>query len=164
MIELTGSIADGFVAGNTAGPKFVEHAKGLMRSSAHKNGRDLDHGITCYVVFSVDDDSAVARQAVRPLVGFYLGICGKAAHVDVYDYTDHLLQLLDAGGVEYVQANFPDSWLDELAVAGTPAECAAQINRFEAAGVDTLVLLPQPHASATQVLEKAALEVLPLIA
>jgi len=164
MIELTGSIADGFVAGNTAGPKFVEHAKGLMRSSAHKNGRDLDHGITCYVVFSVDDDSAVARQAVRPLVGFYLGICGKTAHVDVYDYTDHLLQLLDAGGVEYVQANFPDSWLDELAVAGTPAECAAQINRFEAAGVDTLVLLPQPNASATQVLEKAALEVLPLIA
>jgi 5,10-methylenetetrahydromethanopterin reductase len=63
-----------------------------------------------------------------------------------------------------VQANFPDSWLDELAVAGTPAECAAQINRFEAAGVDTLVLLPQPNASATQVLEKAALEVLPLIA
>lgn len=164
MIELTGSIADGLVAGNTAGPKFVEHAKTLMRESALKNGRDIDHGVTCYVVFSVDDDSKVARQAVRPLVGFYLGICGKTAHVDVYDYTDHLLQLLETGGVEYVQEHFPDSWLDELAVAGTPQQCADQIKRFEAAGVDTLVLLPQPTASAEQLLEKAALEVLPLLA
>ncbi len=164
MIALTGSLADGFIAGNTAGPKFIEHAKLLMRESALKSGRDIDHEITCYVVFSVDDDSEIARQAVRPLIGFYLGICGKTAHVDVYDYTDHLLQLLETGGVAYVQDHFPDSWLDELAVAGTPQQCAEQIRRFGAAGVDNLVLLPQPTASAAELLEKAASEVLPLLA
>lgn len=163
MIELTGAIADGLVAGNTAGPKFVEHAKALMQNSAAKSGRDIEHGITCYVVFSVDDDGDVARQAVRPLVGFYLGVCGKTAHVDVYGYTDHLMEMLDKGGVEYVQAHFPDVWINELAVAGTPQECADQIKRFEAAGVDTLVLLPQPTAAAVQVLEKTASEVLPLL-
>ena len=45
----------------------------------------------------------------------------------------------------------------------SPQQCAKQIKRFEAAGVDTLVLLPQPTAAAEKLLEKAASEVLPLL-
>jgi 5,10-methylenetetrahydromethanopterin reductase len=36
----------------------------------------------------------------------------------------------------------PDAWIDELAVAGTPAECRAAIDRLGTAGVDTVVLIP----------------------
>ena len=163
MIELTGAIGDGLVAGNTAGPKFIEHAKALIHESAVKNRRDIDHRITCYVILSVDDDGKAARQAVRALLGFYLGICGKSAHTDVYGYTEELLTMLDKGGVEYVQQNFPDAWLDELVVAGTPQECADQIKRFGAAGVDSLVLFPQPGEARVEIMEKVSAEIFPLL-
>jgi alkanesulfonate monooxygenase SsuD/methylene tetrahydromethanopterin reductase-like flavin-dependent oxidoreductase (luciferase family) len=36
-----------------------------------------------------------------------------------------------------------DAWVDELAVAGTPDDCRAAVERLGAAGTDVVVLVPQ---------------------
>ena len=53
----------------------------------------------------------------------------------------------------------PDEWIEDLTVAGTPAECAAKITRFHEAGVDTVALFPTPTDRVSELVELTAAEV-----
>jgi alkanesulfonate monooxygenase SsuD/methylene tetrahydromethanopterin reductase-like flavin-dependent oxidoreductase (luciferase family) len=55
----------------------------------------------------------------------------------------------------------PDAWLDELAVAGTPQECAERLQRLFEAGADSVGLWLFPTDRAEEVAELTAREVLP---
>ena len=55
----------------------------------------------------------------------------------------------------------PDQWLEDLAIAGEPDECAEKIGRYLAAGADSVVLFPFPAERAREMVELAAAEVLP---
>lgn len=46
------------------------------------------------------------------------------------------------GGSAAVKEELTDEWLDQLAVVGTPDECAAAISRLGEAGADAVVLVP----------------------
>lgn len=136
-IDLTARVADGLLLPEGSSPAYV-------RAAVDR----LGHPARCvvYVLFSVDDDPAVARAKV-------------AAAVDEFapgDVDDRLAKL---GIVEQVAA--PDR-IDRYAVAGTPADCARAIDALVAAGATSIVLVPQPLDHEAQ-LRRFVDDVLPLV-
>ena len=55
----------------------------------------------------------------------------------------------------------PERWVDDLAIAGDPAECAGRLQRLFDAGSDSIGLWLFPTARATEILELTARDVLP---
>jgi alkanesulfonate monooxygenase SsuD/methylene tetrahydromethanopterin reductase-like flavin-dependent oxidoreductase (luciferase family) len=53
-------------------------------------------------------------------------------------------EFLNRGGREHLEAAMPDTWIDELAVAGTPEDWELAINHLVEAGANTVVLVPLP--------------------
>jgi 5,10-methylenetetrahydromethanopterin reductase len=68
---------------------------------------------------------------------------------------------MTAQGIAYVERSMPARWLEDLAVAGDPEECAEKIRRLGRAGADSVVLLPAPTERALEVALLAGKEVLP---
>ena len=54
------------------------------------------------------------------------------------------MAMRDRGGVEAVQRGMPDAWIDQVAIAGTPEQCAERVAEYARAGVDSLALYPLP--------------------
>jgi alkanesulfonate monooxygenase SsuD/methylene tetrahydromethanopterin reductase-like flavin-dependent oxidoreductase (luciferase family) len=78
-----------------------------------------------------------------------------------------LLALLQTGKPDYprLMAAIPDVFVDHLGLAGTPAECATQIERIVAAGIRHVVLAPLPvdELHVESVIEPFAREVVPRV-
>jgi alkanesulfonate monooxygenase SsuD/methylene tetrahydromethanopterin reductase-like flavin-dependent oxidoreductase (luciferase family) len=90
--------------------------------------------LVVYASLSVSEDGDAARAALRPMVTEWLGRHLGSHAVKAARFAAEL-DGFDARGV-------PDAWLDELAIAGTPADCRAAIERLGAAGADSVVLIP----------------------
>jgi alkanesulfonate monooxygenase SsuD/methylene tetrahydromethanopterin reductase-like flavin-dependent oxidoreductase (luciferase family) len=73
------------------------------------------------------------------------------------------LDALASGGVSRLEAGMPDAWIDDLAIAGTPAQCAASIAKLHAAGADAVALVPPPAVDADAWLDRVANQLLPLL-
>jgi alkanesulfonate monooxygenase SsuD/methylene tetrahydromethanopterin reductase-like flavin-dependent oxidoreductase (luciferase family) len=58
----------------------------------------------------------------------------------------------------------PERWLDDLAVAGEPDECAEKIRRLLDAGSDSVALFPLGGEAPEAVVRAAADDVLPRVA
>jgi 5,10-methylenetetrahydromethanopterin reductase len=108
---------------------------------AGKNVDDLDIG--AWVVFSTGEDSAVAKDAARSMVGLYASAMpdeqlerngvSPAAMKPIVD-------ALGAGDLAgSIDATTPEIG-ETLSIAGTPEECVAKLKEIEAAGVHHMIL------------------------
>jgi alkanesulfonate monooxygenase SsuD/methylene tetrahydromethanopterin reductase-like flavin-dependent oxidoreductase (luciferase family) len=162
-LELSGEVADGTVMSMLAGAKYVEFAKSCALMGARRAGRSEDHLLPTFSIFSVDEDGARAKEAVRDVVAFYLAAVGPTALTGCYDANDQLADMVGRGGAEIIAKEMPDEWLDAFAVAGDPSECAAKIDALRAAGATSVVLVPTPSTEGTRLVGEAAQSVLPLL-
>jgi 5,10-methylenetetrahydromethanopterin reductase len=95
-----------------------------------------------YALFSCDADRAVARARIAARTARFLGVHGAApitalGGVPAAAAAEFRRRLL-AG--EDAAALVTDAMLDALTVSGSPDDCAAAIDRFAEAGVDSLIL------------------------
>lgn len=148
-LRLSGEIADGTVLSTLASPAYVRWAREHVDTGARAGGRTDPHRLVTYALFSVDTDGAVAKQAVRESVAFYLAAMPDNALSSTYGIRDELAALLAEGGADHLAAHMPDSWIEDLAVAGEPDECAEKLRALLDAGSDSvgLWLFPAPDAS-----------------
>ena len=102
----------------------------------------------------------MAKQAVRQSVAFYLAAMPDNALSSTYGIQDELAELLAEGGLEHLAANMPDSWVDDLAVAGEPDECAEKLRKLQDAGSDSIGLWLFPAPDAHRIATLTAREVL----
>jgi alkanesulfonate monooxygenase SsuD/methylene tetrahydromethanopterin reductase-like flavin-dependent oxidoreductase (luciferase family) len=161
-LELAGEIADGSVLSVLAGVDYVRWARERIAAGAESAGRGSDaHRVVTYVLYSVDVDERVAKEAVRQATAFYLHAMPDNALSEVYGIQVQLQDLVAAGGADHVAQELPESWLDDLAVAGDPDEVAERIGRLLEAGSDAVCLWLFPLERGEQVLELTAREVLP---
>ena len=58
----------------------------------------------------------------------------------------------------------PDRWIDDLAVAGEPDECAEKIRRLLDAGSDSVALFPLAGERSETIVRAVAADVLPRLA
>lgn len=159
-LRMSGEIADGTVLSTLASPAYVRWAREQVDAGAKEGGRTNPHRLVTYALFSVDSDGDVAKKAVRESVAFYLAAMPDNALSSTYGIRDELAELLAEGGLDHLAAHMPDSWVEDLAVAGEPDECAEKLRRLQDAGSDSIGLWLFPAPDAHRISTLAAREVL----
>ncbi|ROS75339.1 LLM class flavin-dependent oxidoreductase [Cellulomonas sp. PhB143] len=134
-LAVAGRAADGVVLAEPAAPAYVRAAVGHV-------GADGPHALVAYNFAVVDDDAAVARDAVRPLLE-WVGDADCAPHVAPLPFADELaaLRASSATRADFVAA-MPDAWVDELALVGSPERVRARLAEIAQAGATSTVLIP----------------------
>jgi 5,10-methylenetetrahydromethanopterin reductase len=120
---------------------MVEHCR-IGAERAGKNVEDLDLG--AWVVFSVSEDSAAAKQAARAMVGIYASSMPQEQlqrnGVDPKDL-EPIIEAIGAGDLAKGVELTPPELADRLSVSGTPQECIDKIkSEMEPAGVNHMIL------------------------
>lgn len=133
-LRLAGARADGVLLSVLSGPSYVEWARAQIERGAREAGRTPPR-VTAFALAAVDDDAGKAKDAVRGAVEFF---------VDAERHTA-LVQ----------QARHPE----EFAIAGTPTDAKAQLQRLFDAGVDSVGLWLFPADSHADVMRRFAQEV-----
>lgn len=115
-----------------------------MTIGAQRAGKDVaDLDIGAWVVFATGEDSAVAKDAARSMVGLYASAMPDEQLVrNGIDPADMkpIISALGAGdlagSIDATSAEIGDT----LSVSGTPEECVAKLKEIEAAGVNHMIL------------------------
>jgi alkanesulfonate monooxygenase SsuD/methylene tetrahydromethanopterin reductase-like flavin-dependent oxidoreductase (luciferase family) len=166
-LRLSGEVADGTILSVLAGSAYVRWARERIAEGARRAGRDPGtHRVTTFALYAVDADAARARAAVRDAVALFLAAERDSALVRVPGLATGLHDLLVEAEAEAetgadLAALIPDRWLDEVAIAGDPAHCAARVQELLDAGSDAVGLWLFPTDRAEEVAELTAREVLP---
>jgi alkanesulfonate monooxygenase SsuD/methylene tetrahydromethanopterin reductase-like flavin-dependent oxidoreductase (luciferase family) len=59
-------------------------------------------------------------------------------------------ELRENGGRQRLEADMPDTWLDQVSIVGPAEECLAAIRRLVEAGADSVVLVPLPDKDVAE--------------
>lgn len=175
-VRSCGAVADGWVVSVLEPIGYVRQARKWLHQGAAEAQRTLEgFRVVQYIPFSCDEDSRVAKSAVKPLLASYLtaefavfeqqpavtrSLTDHLETVDAAAYRDVLRELGE--GVDPAAA-IPDELVEELTITGTARECADKLAEYEAAGVTDAALLPADgdYAAATVVVGR---QLMPLIA
>ncbi len=150
-VEQVGRIADGWLP-FLLDPRQADVLFEPLRRGLADAGRTLDDlDVAACVAVGYDDDMGAARDAVRPLLAFYLGAMGsrdKNFYVELAERGGHgeaarAVQDSYLGGDRMgAAAHVTDALVDSMALAATPATLDDRLAEYEAAGVDTIVGVP----------------------
>ncbi|MGZ8482900.1 MAG: LLM class flavin-dependent oxidoreductase [Candidatus Binatia bacterium] len=147
MLELSGRIADGIIVLVGVADDFIAHAKEKIAAGAKAAGRKLaDINLVLWVPCAVSETANakdavkahVARVVAHPLP-YVLDPNEQKVLQEIrktYDYYHHMDQ--QANHAEVI----PDWLVDKFAIAGTVAQCKAQIERIKKTGVQQIAIIP----------------------
>ncbi|MFQ5792497.1 MAG: LLM class flavin-dependent oxidoreductase [Acidobacteriota bacterium] len=147
MLELSGSIADGIIVLVGVADEYLRQAKEKIEAGATAAGRKLsDIDLVLWVPCAVSDKTPakdtvkahVARVVAHPLP-YVLDEKEQKVLADIrktYDYYHHMEQ--EANHAEVI----PDWLVDKFAIAGTVAECRAQVERLKKSGIQQIAIIP----------------------
>jgi 5,10-methylenetetrahydromethanopterin reductase len=152
--RLVGRIGDGAIVLVGVDPQFLKASRREIEAGAAEAGRDLKaigFRTVCWTPISIQDDGRAARVAVKAHVSRILKrklpFELDAATMDVvrkireqYEYYEHMVPGTAHGDV------VPDELVERFAIAGTPAEARAQLERLAGSGlVDEIAIIPHTH-------------------
>lgn len=147
MLELCGRIADGIIILVGVADEYIAHAKEKIAAGARAAGRKLeDINLVLWVPCAVSETASakdavkahVARVVAHPLP-YVLDPNEQKVLAEIrktYDYYHHMDQ--QANHAEVI----PDWLVDKFAIAGTVAECRAQIERIKKTGIQQIAIIP----------------------
>lgn len=157
-LALCAEIADGWISTMIPPARLAEDLD-RVHSAAEAAGRDLSAGfeVVAHVMTSIDDDAAVARDRVRPMLAVYAGMgpSDRNLYRRLYDelgFSDEIDVVTDhfqAGRVEEARAALSDAFIDAVTLCGTPDTVARRVQEYRRAGVTTLMANFQTDDSAT---------------
>jgi 5,10-methylenetetrahydromethanopterin reductase len=143
--EAAGEIADGLHHALSYSREAYDYVVDHVKKGAERAGRnwqDLDLG--AWIVSVVSEDSAAAKEAARILVAFYIPSMPPeqlARHGIDQAELQPIFDAFAAGDVAKAINMFGPELAERLSVAGTPEECAEQINQdIIPAGINHVVL------------------------
>jgi 5,10-methylenetetrahydromethanopterin reductase len=115
-----------------------------MTIGAQRAGKDVnDLDIGAWMVFATGEDSAIAKDAARSMVGLYASSMPDELllrnGVDPGDMKP-ILSALGAGDLAGSIDLTSSKIADTLSISGTPAECVAKLKEIEATGVNHMIL------------------------
>jgi probable F420-dependent oxidoreductase len=144
MIRIAGAVADSVVAHPMATPRYIDE---VMRPAIDQGAQRLGRAgstvaVGDWVIVAVSDDAEQAREDAKRQIAFhatvrtYDRILGLHGFDAVAAQIRELWRSFDLAGMT---ALVTDEMLDEMAVAGAPADCRAALRKGEAAA-DRLLL------------------------
>jgi 5,10-methylenetetrahydromethanopterin reductase len=147
MLELSGRIADGIIVLVGVADEYIAHARERIAAGAKAAGRKVeDISLVLWVPCAVSETAPakdavkahVARVVAHPLP-YVLDPTEQKVLEEIrktYDYYHHMDQ--QANHAEVI----PDWLVDKFAIAGTVAECRAQIERIKKSGIQQIAIIP----------------------
>jgi 5,10-methylenetetrahydromethanopterin reductase len=147
MLELSGRIADGIIVLVGVADEYIAHARERIAAGAKAAGRKVeDINLVLWVPCAVSETAPakdavkahVARVVAHPLP-YVLDPTEQKVLEEIrktYDYYHHMDQ--QANHAEVI----PDWLVDKFAIAGTVAECRAQIERIKKSGIQQIAIIP----------------------
>lgn len=147
MLELSGRIADGIIVLVGVADEYLRQAKERIEAGARAAGRSLrDIDLVLWVPCAVSDKHP-AKDAVKAHVArvvahpqpYVLDEKEQKVLAEIrrtYDYYHHMDR--EANHAEVI----PDWLVDKFAVAGTVAECRAQVKRLKKSGINQIAIIP----------------------
>jgi alkanesulfonate monooxygenase SsuD/methylene tetrahydromethanopterin reductase-like flavin-dependent oxidoreductase (luciferase family) len=161
-IDAAARLADGIVLAEPTSPSYIRSVRARLEAA----GAGWRHQLACYGWLSVDDDADVARERVRPSLASIPGGLAEPSvrpHLEALPFATEVLALVDSATDEATLAEgLEPEWIDELAIVGTPEDCARAIEARAAAGADRVVIVPLIDRIEQQ-LTMLGTQVLPLI-
>lgn len=145
MLELAGEIGDGVVLSAALSPTYIRHSLDLVATGARRTGRDAAAVVAAGLVLTaVSPDGDAARRDVKKMLAYLFRNRFIAENLEMTGTRVDRQAAADAaarGDWATAVALVPDDAVAQYAVAGTPAECPVQLERFRAAGLTEPVLL-----------------------
>lgn len=134
-LAVAGRVADGTVLAEPVTPEYVHAALAQVAPA----GR---HVVVAYNIASVDDDETRAIDSARPGLE-WIGERDWAPHIDPLPFAEEFRALrAQASSREAFAAAMAARWVQQLALAGTPAQVHDRLAELASAGVTSNVLLP----------------------
>jgi probable F420-dependent oxidoreductase len=151
-LDLVAEAADGWLPYLLARRRLPEQIARIEERAAAV-GRADRPAVAPLIVTCVDEDAAVARGQARRHIAGYLGAMGPHYRdfVSRHGYPQEVVAVAEAwaaGERDRAVAAVSDEMLDDIAICGSPDECAGQIERWRAAGAE-LPILHFPSATTT---------------
>ena len=150
-VEQAGEIADGWLP-ILFSPEHAQLLTEPLLAGLRKAGRTRgDVVVAPTVPAAVHRDLDTARDHVRPMIAFYLGgmgAKGKNFYVELAERYGHGAEARAcqdaflAGDRPRAQAALTAELIDLVALTVTPTTLATRLADYEAAGVDTIVVIP----------------------
>jgi F420-dependent oxidoreductase-like protein len=151
-VELAAEIADGWIPIFSSPDAFQATWGEHIETGLAKGGRQRsDLEISPTVQVAIDGDLDAARAVVRAGLLLYLGGMGSRKtnfYVDLThrfgfgEVADQVQSLYLDGKREEAYAAIPDELVDATSLVGDESQVADRIARYEAAGVDRLIVSP----------------------
>ncbi|WP_407319718.1 LLM class flavin-dependent oxidoreductase [Isoptericola halotolerans] len=134
-LAASGQVADGTVLAEPVTPEYVVAARErIAAQDAHR--------VVAYNLAAVDPDPGVAIATARPGLE-WIGEPDWAPHLAPLPFAAEFAALrADCATREEFAERLPAEWVQQLALAGTPAQVRARIDDLTAAGVTSNVLMP----------------------
>ena len=153
-VALAGEIADGWLP-VLFSPEHTADLRVPLREGAGRAGRTLDTFRVCPTVnVMIGDDLDVARNAMRPMLGLYVGGMGSREQnfynrlVSTYGFEAEAAEIQDlylAGQKAEAMMKIPTGLIDAVSIVGPRDRAKQKIRDFREAGVDTLVVAPMTN-------------------
>jgi len=149
-LELAGEIADGVLLSVMTSPAYVRYARTRILEGAKNAGRKIDQfDLQAYLLISVGEDRDRARNAIKPLIGSFIGMAGYYGPDPILTCTgltpEQIKPLTDlAVKGEDVSPLVTDWILDTFTISGTPEECRERLELLYEAGLTSAVAFETP--------------------
>jgi 5,10-methylenetetrahydromethanopterin reductase len=164
-LELAGRVADGVIVGLGLTPEVIALSLAAIERGARAAGRTLaDVDVWWFAKTNVADSRAAAIDHIKMALAasanhaFRFTLDGKGVAAELHDpirglqraYDAHHHEIAGAGNAGLTDRfGLTEFLVDRFAIAGTPADCVAQIRRAMAAGARQFVItgfVPDAHA------------------
>jgi 5,10-methylenetetrahydromethanopterin reductase len=146
-LALSGRVADGTILAEFAAPAYVSWAREQVEAGRMKAGHDREHRVTLFAMTCAGETTEAARRELRPLVASAVASGKIDAQLAPMGILPQVQKLKNNGDPASFEAAMPDTWIDQLTIAGTIDDWELAIDRFVEAGADTIVLVPIPGKS-----------------
>jgi 5,10-methylenetetrahydromethanopterin reductase len=164
-LELAGRVADGVIVGLGLTPEVIALSLAAIERGARAAGRTLaDVDVWWFAKTNLADSRAAAIDHIKMALAasanhaFRFTLDGKGVAPELHEpiralqraYDSHHHEIAGAGNAGLTDRfGLTEFLVDRFAIAGTPADCVAQIRRAMAAGARQFVItgfVPDPRA------------------
>ncbi|MCW3006409.1 MAG: class flavin-dependent oxidoreductase [Solirubrobacterales bacterium] len=144
-MHYAGSKANGILMNVCLSTDYVRRKLELVGAGAREAGRSLDDiEIAMGILTCPHEDSREGKDAARRFISVYLSVMPNIARETGLDpeFIERVSTTFFADGIETAARLIPDAVVDDIAAAGTPAECHERLDEYRAAGIHTPVVAP----------------------
>jgi len=143
MLELASSLGDGILI-NASHPRDFEYAFNYIEKGATSANRDIANiDVAAYTCISIDHDVNNAKKKALPVVAFIVAGSPKqvlSRHEIPDGNVAKVVNAMAAGDFSGAFNSVTDEMIDAFAIVGTPADCAARIEKLLDTGVTQFVV------------------------